>query len=67
MLAPASRKLASLVEEGPEIYHQETLDKFFAACDDDELPLFEFFLVSQSHGPHAPLTKPSIAGDYFLF
>jgi integrase len=32
------------VEEEPEIYDQETLDKFFAACDDDELLLFEFFL-----------------------
>jgi integrase/recombinase XerD len=32
------------VEEEPEIYDQETLDKFFAVCDDDELLLFEFFL-----------------------
>jgi len=32
------------VEEEPEIYAQETLYKFFAACDDDELLLFEFFL-----------------------
>jgi integrase len=32
------------LEEEPEIYDQETLDKFFAACDDDELLLFEFFL-----------------------
>lgn len=32
------------VEEEPEIYDQETLDRFFAACDDDELLLFEFFL-----------------------
>jgi integrase/recombinase XerD len=32
------------VEEEPEIYDQETLDKFFAACDDDDLLLFEFFL-----------------------
>ena len=32
------------VEEEPEIYDQETLDKFFAACDADELLLFEFFL-----------------------
>jgi integrase/recombinase XerD len=32
------------VEEEPEMYEQETLDKFFAACDEDELLLFEFFL-----------------------
>ena len=32
------------VEEEPEIYDQETLDKFFAACDADETLLFEFFL-----------------------
>jgi len=32
------------VEEEPEVYEQETLDKFFAACDKDELLLFEFFL-----------------------
>jgi integrase/recombinase XerD len=34
------------VEEEPEIYEQETLDKFFAACDADELLLFEFFLMT---------------------
>jgi integrase/recombinase XerD len=34
------------VEEEPEMYEQETLDKFFAACDDDELLLFEFFLMT---------------------
>jgi integrase/recombinase XerD len=34
------------VEEEPEIYEQETLDKFFAACTDDERTLFEFFLMS---------------------
>ena len=33
-------------EEEPEIYEQETLDKFFAACDEDELVLFETFLMS---------------------
>ena len=32
------------VEEEPEIHDQETLDRFFAACDDAELLLFEFFL-----------------------
>lgn len=34
------------VEEGPEIYEQEMLDTFFAACDSDELVLFEFFLMT---------------------
>ena len=34
------------VEEEPEIYEKETLDQFFAACDDDELLLFEFFLMT---------------------
>jgi integrase/recombinase XerD len=34
------------VEEEPEIYEQEMLDKFFAACDEDELLLFEFFLMT---------------------
>jgi integrase/recombinase XerD len=32
------------VEEEPEMYEQDVLDKFFAACDADELLLFEFFL-----------------------
>jgi integrase/recombinase XerD len=32
------------VEQEPEIYVQETLDKFFAACDVDDRLLFEFFL-----------------------
>jgi hypothetical protein len=31
------------VEEEPEIYAQEMLDKFFAACDEEERLLFEFF------------------------
>jgi integrase/recombinase XerD len=31
------------VEEEPEIYEQEMLDKFFAACDEEERLLFEFF------------------------
>jgi integrase/recombinase XerD len=31
------------VEEEPEIYEQEMLDKFFAACDEEESLLFEFF------------------------
>jgi len=34
------------VEEEPEMYEQETLDKFFAACDDDERLLFEFFQMT---------------------
>src|SRR5258708_30832112 len=33
-------------EEEPEIYEQDGLDKFFAACDADELLLFEFFQMS---------------------
>jgi integrase/recombinase XerD len=32
------------VEEEPEIYEQDMLDVFFAACDEDEFLLFEFFL-----------------------
>ena len=31
------------VEEEPEIYEQEMLDKFFAVCDEEERLLFEFF------------------------
>jgi integrase len=31
------------VEEEPEIYEQEMLDKFFVACDEEERLLFEFF------------------------
>lgn len=34
------------VDEEPEIYEQDMLDKFFAACDVDELLLFEFFLMT---------------------
>ena len=34
------------VEEMPEIYEQEILDKFFAECDADELLLFEYFRMS---------------------
>ncbi|MGA8230930.1 MAG: hypothetical protein WB795_05570, partial [Candidatus Acidiferrales bacterium] len=34
------------VQEEPDIYDQETLDKFFAACDEDERTLFELFLMS---------------------
>jgi integrase/recombinase XerD len=33
-------------EEEPQIYEQETLDKFFAACDEDERLLFEFFMMT---------------------
>lgn len=32
------------VEEEPEIYEHEELDTFFAACDEDERVIFEFFL-----------------------
>lgn len=34
------------VEEEPEIFDQETLEKFFAECKDDERLLFEFSLMS---------------------
>jgi len=34
------------VEEEPEIYEQEILDLFFAACDEEERLLFEFFLMT---------------------
>ena len=34
------------VEEEPEIYEQDVLDKFFAGCDANELLLFEFFLMT---------------------
>jgi integrase len=34
------------VEEEPEIYEQEVLDKFFSECDANELLLFEFFLMT---------------------
>jgi len=32
------------VEEEPQIYEQDELDTFFAACNDDERVIFEFFL-----------------------
>ena len=34
------------VEEEPEIFDQETLDRFFAECKDDERLLCEFFLMT---------------------
>jgi len=34
------------VEEEPEIYEREELDKFFAACGEDERFFFEFFLMT---------------------
>ena len=34
------------VEEEPEVYAREDLDKFFAACDEDERLWFEFFLMT---------------------
>jgi integrase/recombinase XerD len=34
------------VEEEPEIYEQDVLNPFFTACDEDELLLFEFFLMT---------------------
>lgn len=34
------------VEEEPEIFEQEFLGRFFAACDEDERTLFEFFLMT---------------------
>lgn len=41
-----SRDWPKFVEEEPEIYEQEMLDKFFSGCDADELVLFEFFLMT---------------------
>lgn len=34
------------VEEEPEVYEKEELDKFFAACHTDEKLWFEFFLMT---------------------
>lgn len=34
------------VEQEPEIYEEEDLDKFFAACHDEERLWFEFFLMT---------------------
>jgi integrase len=34
------------VEEEPEIYDQEDLDRLFAACDAEELLWYEFFLMT---------------------
>ena len=34
------------VEEEPEVYEREDLDKFFAACDAEERLWFEFFLMT---------------------
>jgi integrase/recombinase XerD len=36
----------SFTEEEPEIYEKEDLDKFFAACDEEERLWFEFFLMT---------------------
>jgi integrase/recombinase XerD len=42
----ASHDWPQYVEEEPEIYEQEILDRFFAACDEDERLLFEFILMT---------------------
>ena len=34
------------VEDEPEIYEREDLDKFFASCEEDERLWFEFFLMT---------------------
>jgi integrase/recombinase XerD len=34
------------VEDEPEVYEREDLDKFFAACDGEERMWFEFFLMT---------------------
>ena len=34
------------VEDEPEVYEREELDKFFAACDQQERLWFEFFLMT---------------------
>jgi integrase len=34
------------VEDEPEVYERDDLDKFFAACDEDERVWFEFFLMT---------------------
>jgi integrase len=36
----------SFTEEEPEIYEQEDLDALFAACDDEERLLYQFFLMT---------------------
>jgi integrase len=36
----------SFTEEEPEIYDREDLDKFFAACDDEERLWYEFLLMT---------------------
>jgi len=36
----------SFTEEEPEIYEKEDLDRFFAACDEEERLWFEFFLMT---------------------
>jgi integrase/recombinase XerD len=41
-----SQDWPKFVEEMPEIYEQEMLDKFFGECDADELLIFEFFLMT---------------------
>jgi hypothetical protein len=55
---PSKNDWPRYVEDEPEIYEREDLDKFFAACDDDERLWFEFFLMT---GMREQEPKPSRA------
>ena len=60
------------VEEEPEVYEREDLDKFFAACDEDERLWFEFFLmtgmreqeVMHCEWPDVNLTRSTVTVRY---
>jgi integrase len=45
-LKVTSHDWPQFVQEEPEIYEQETLDRFFAECDEDERLMFLFFLMT---------------------
>jgi integrase/recombinase XerD len=60
------------VEDEPEVYEKEDLDKFFAACDTEERLWFEFFLmtgmreqeVMHSTWPDINLNRGAVAVRY---
>jgi integrase/recombinase XerD len=60
------------VEEEPEVYERDDLDKFFAVCDDEERLWFEFFLmtgmreqeVMHCEWPDVNLTRSTVTVRY---
>jgi hypothetical protein len=45
------------METEPEIYEREVLDKFFAACDEEERLIFETFLYSGFRKTRLPTAR----------